>query len=406
MDAGARRPDIDWLRVSAIVLVFLVHVAQVFSPIEDWHIDSPDTSRLLAQFTVFLGPWIMPLFMLLAGASAWFARRRHDDASYLRVRVGRLLVPLVAGTVLLVPPQVYLRRVYRDEFDGTFLEFYPRFFDGVFPEGNFSYGHLWFIAYLFLYMLAGLPLFRALGRPAGRRLVERIAGWLDRPWGVLLPAVPVAVSQLVLRIPFPSTTGALVGDWATHAWLFLVFLYGYLLGAHDGIASVVDRQWRLALPPALALSAGLGVWAWPGAVYERIPGGELTVGYAVFWIAFSLCSWSWLAVFVGASREHLRHEGPFLRWAVPLVYPFYVFHQTVIVIVAFYLVEIPLGVHTRFALVALASFAATLLAMEAARRIPGLRSLFGLAPRKGPGPSATAAKGLASRGTDGPGAPR
>jgi ABC-type sugar transport system permease subunit len=160
-EAGARRPEIDWLRVGAIFLVFVVHSAQIFSPIESWHIDSPESSRLLGQFTVFLGPWIMPLFMLLAGASAWYARRRRSDREYLQVRVARLLVPLVAGTLLVVPPQVYYRRLFRGEFEGTFLAFYPSFFDGVFPEGNLSYGHLWFIAYLFLYMLAGVVVFRA-----------------------------------------------------------------------------------------------------------------------------------------------------------------------------------------------------------------------------------------------------
>jgi len=51
-----RRADIDWLRVLAVLLVFLTHTAQVFSPLDDWHIASPDTSRVLGQFTVFMAP--------------------------------------------------------------------------------------------------------------------------------------------------------------------------------------------------------------------------------------------------------------------------------------------------------------------------------------------------------------
>jgi len=377
---GARLPEIDWLRVGAVFLVFLVHSAQIFSPIEDWHIDSPDSSPLLGQFTVFMGPWIMPLFMLLAGASAWFARRRRSDGEYLKVRVLRLLVPLVAGTLLLVAPQVYLRRVFRGEFEGSFLAFYPRFFDGFFPEGNLSWGHLWFIAYLFVYMLVGLVVFRALDRDGGRRLLDWTARHVSAPGGILLPAVPLVAGQLVLRIPYTQTTGALVGDWATHAWLFLAFVLGYMFMADGRLMAAVDRQWKALVPLAVGLSAGLAVWAVPGDVYQRLP-GELSWWYVAFWTGFALCSWAWLMVILGAARIHLLEEGPVLRWAVPLVYPFYIFHQTVIVVAGFYLVGLPFGVHTRFLLIVLVSFGGTLLALEATRRIPVIRDLFGLQPR-------------------------
>lgn len=380
LEPGARLPEIDWLRVGAVFLVFVVHSAQIFSPIEDWHINSPESSRLLGQFTVFLGPWIMPLFMLLAGSSAWFARRRRTDLEFVKVRVLRLLVPLVAGTFLVVPPQVYYRRLYRGEFEGSFPAFYPRFFDGFYPEGNFSYGHLWFIAYLFVYMLVGVLVFRAMEGRWGRRLLSRAADWMERPGGALLPAVPLIAGQLLLRVPYTQTTGAMVGDWGTHAWLFLVFLYGYALMTEGRLMDALDRQWKGILPLAVALSAALAVWAWPGEVYERIP-GELSWWYLAWWTVFALCSWSWLAVILGAARVHLLREGPVLRWSVPLVYPFYIFHQTVIVVVGFYLVGLPLGVHTRFLLIAAVSFAGTLLALEVTRHIPFVRDLFGLQPR-------------------------
>ena len=377
---GARLPEIDWLRVGAVFLVFLVHSAQIFSPIEDWHINSPDTSRALKQLTVFMGPWIMPLFMLLAGSSVWFARRRRSDLEYMKVRVLRLLVPLVAGTLLVIPPQLYYRRLFRGEFEGSYLAFYPRFFDGFYPEGNLSWGHLWFIAYLFVYMLVGLVVFRALDRDQGRRFLSWASRQVSRRGGVLLPAIPLVVGQVILRVPYTQTTGALVGDWATHAWLFLCFLYGYMVMADGRLMDALDRQWKGILPLGVALSVGLAIWAWPGEVYQRLP-GELSWWHVTFWTGFTLCSWTWLAIILGAARIHLLEEGPVLRWSVPLVYPFYIFHQTVIVGVGYYLVGLPLGVHTRFFLIAAVSFAGTLLVLEGVRRIPLVRDLFGLQPR-------------------------
>jgi glucans biosynthesis protein C len=381
LEDGARLAEIDWLRVGAIFLVFVVHVAQIFSPIEDWHIASPETSWVLGHLTVFLGPWIMPLFMLLAGAAAWFARRRRRDHHYLRVRAGRLLVPLLAGTFLLVPPQVYLRRLSRGEFEGSFPEFLPRFFDGVFPEGNFSYGHLWFIAYLFVYMVAALPIFQALDREGGRRGLAVLATWMERPGGIFLPAIPIVAGQLLLRGRFTQSTGALIGDWATHAWLFPVFLIGYVLLAEGRLMRALEKQWVVAFLPGLALSVGMGVWASAGDVYARLPGDATTAGYFVFWTAFGLLSWCWLAVVLGAARRFLTRETALLRWATPLVYPFYIFHQTVIVGVAYVMVGWPLGVHLRFLLIGAVSLAGTLAAIELTRRVPGLRNLVGLQPR-------------------------
>ncbi len=376
----ARLHEVDWLRIGAVFLIFLVHVSQVFSPLEEWHIDSPDKSPVLEQFTVFVGPWIIPLFMLLAGASAWFSRKGRSDGEYLRVRVARILVPLVAGTLLLIPIQMYYFRMFRGEFEGTFLSFYPHFFEGVYPEGNFNWGHLWFLAYLFTYMLAGLPLFRLLDRESGKRVLDRISRWMTRPGGILLPALPLVFGQWIFRVPFTATTGALVGDWATHAWLFPIFLYGYLLMAEGRMMESVDRQWKGTLALALPLSLGLAIWSLPGDAVGRLPGTPGTE-YFLFWGAFALASWSWLMVILGAARTHLRHEGPVLRWARALVYPFYIFHQPIIVVVAYYMVTVPVTLWLRLTLVGLLSFVATLAALELTRRIPGIRTLFGLQPR-------------------------
>jgi len=77
-----------------------------------------------------------------------------------------LLVPLCIGIVLLVPPQVYAERRLRGQFQGSFLAFFPHFFEGVYPHGNFSWHHLWFLGHLFLYSLLALPLFRYWQHPA------------------------------------------------------------------------------------------------------------------------------------------------------------------------------------------------------------------------------------------------
>jgi glucans biosynthesis protein C len=376
--ARPRAAELDWLRLGAVVLVLVVHSAQVFSPLESWHIASPDGSRGLALFTAFTAPWIMSLFTLLAGAAAWFSMRRMPPHTFVRTRVLRLLPPLVLGTLILVPPQLYYRRIYRGEFEGSFLQFYPRFFDGVFPDGNFSYGHLWFIAYLIVYFVAALPIFHFLRRPAGRALLALLGRACERRAAILWGALPLAIGQLLLRAHYTQTTGALIDDWATHAWLFTALLSGYAFYAEPRLLAAVDRDWRIAIGPAVLAWAVLALFVLPGDAYARLP-AEPGWWYVCFWTVISIASWSWMLVILGAGRRFLGRSSRFLeRWRRS-AYGIYVLHQTVVVWVAFHVVDWPLGVHARFLLVAMLSLAGTLGLIAALRRAPGVRTAFGVA---------------------------
>jgi glucans biosynthesis protein C len=373
-----RAAELDFLRITAVLLVVIVHAAQIFSPFESWHVASPDTSIWLGLFTAFTASWLLPLLTLVAGASMWYAAQGRPLGAFTRSRVLRLLPPLVAGTLILVPPQVYLRRIYRGEFDGTFVQFYPRFFDGIFPDGNFSWGHLWFLAYLIVYIVAALPLLRFLSRPEGQAVLVRLGRW-SRPRGaLLLAALPLVASQLLLRAPFTQVTGALVDDWATHAWLFFAFIAGYVLYAEPALLRAVDRDWRLAILPGL-LSATLAAgFVLPGDAYARLP-SEPGLWYVLFWSGLSFGSWAWTLVALGAVRQYLRRSSPRMtRWG-RAAYGIYVLHQTVVVAVAFHVVGLPLGVHTRFAIVALLSLAGTLALVALLRQVPEAGRWFGVA---------------------------
>ncbi|HEX6133503.1 MAG TPA: acyltransferase family protein [Longimicrobiales bacterium] len=379
LPANARAAEIDWLRLAAVVVVLVVHAAQIFSPFESWHIASPDRSPWLGLLTALTAPWIMPLFTLLAGAGAWFTLQRRSPAEFLRTRAIRLLPPFVLGTLILIPPQVYLRRLYRGEFDGTFLDFYPRFFEGASPDGNFSWGHLWFILYLFFYFVAATPLFRSLSHGRGRGLLARMGAAADRKRAAILwLVIPFAAGQLLLRARFTQSTGALLDDWATHAWLFTALITGYALMEEPRLMAAVDRGWRIALLPAALSLSIIGLYVMPGDAYDRLP-SRPGLWYFTFWTTFSLASWSWLVVLLGAARRYLDRPTPFLeRWRHS-AYGIYVLHQTVIVLIAWEVVRWPLDLHLRFLIISALSLAVTLMLVAILRRLPGMRTAFGLA---------------------------
>ena len=157
-----RRYDIDWLRVLAMLSVFLFHCARFFD-YEDWHVKNNQLDLGLSVFVSFLGLWIMPIFFLLSGEGSYFALSFRKSGQYITERLKRLVVPLLFGMfVIIAPLQVYLERVSRSQFVGSFIEFYPHYFDGFYAfGGNFAWMgiHLWFLEFLFIFSLLSLPPF-------------------------------------------------------------------------------------------------------------------------------------------------------------------------------------------------------------------------------------------------------
>ena len=74
-DKPARRYDLDWLRVLAVLLLVPFHSALIFSldPRDIVYVKDQVESEILIQFAYFVHQWHMPLLFLIAGASTWFA---------------------------------------------------------------------------------------------------------------------------------------------------------------------------------------------------------------------------------------------------------------------------------------------------------------------------------------------
>ena len=160
--------ELDWLRVIAVLVLVFFHSSEIFS--KGWfHIKNDETSLFFNSLSSFIYIWHMPLFFLVAGASTWFALEFRTGKIYVKERIYRLLVPLIFGILLLIPPQSYYENKQKINFSGTFLEFYPHFFEGIYPEGNLHWGHLWFLFYLFVFSIGCFKLFLKLKAEGSKR---------------------------------------------------------------------------------------------------------------------------------------------------------------------------------------------------------------------------------------------
>ena len=103
----ARRYDLDWLRTAAVLMLIPYHASRLFDVWEPYYVKNSPTSSALTMLRAFVDPWGMPLLFVIAGAGAFFALQRRTGVQFLRERILRLIIPLVFGLLILVPPQAY-----------------------------------------------------------------------------------------------------------------------------------------------------------------------------------------------------------------------------------------------------------------------------------------------------------
>ncbi len=390
-----REHGLDWLRVFAFGLLILYHsgMAYVSWP---WCLKDAQRSQALEMAMLFVNRWRLPLLFLISGAGVSFSLRRRTFGEFAGERLRRLALPLVFAMFVIVPPQIYFERLTHGA-RLSYAEFYPSVFRLVwYPLGSLSWHHLWFVLYILVFSLAGIPLFAALRSGPGRRAVTALARTLERwPPFLYLLNVPMVCVGLFLEPRWPTTLN-LVSDWANLAFGWLYFLLGFLITSERRLLELVTRRRLELLLVGLTSAAVWGAFAggfnrgWPDgarALFAAGVGGVVVpTGFLTMGIVLAL---------VGFARAHVRRGGPWLGYATEAVYPFYIVHQTITVAVVYAMLPLTIGVWPKLALAAGSTFAGSWLVFEWVRRVRLLRPLFGLRarPAAAPAPALAASRG-------------
>lgn len=387
-----RRYDIDWLRTLAFAVLILYHLGMYYVADWGWHLKSGQTSEWLQNLMMLTAPWRMSLlFFISALALALVQRRGGLQLAGLRSR--RLLVPLLFGMFVIVVPQVYIEARSQDLVGPGFFRFWGQYInprtdllsEHHTPIGLLTWNHLWFLPYLWLYSLLLLPLRNPLQRLSRGGGFQRIP-----PLAAIAAAVLVLMlAWLCLHARFPSTH-ALLDDWYNHGRYLPVFVFGYLFALQPHWWQfVIDRR-RAFL--CLAVACYLLIIADRNGIFPTLEAGfdahlevRLMVGAVV-----ALNHWAWIFCVVGYAGRYLNRPNPLLRYANPAILPWYMLHQTLIIVFAWWLkpLALPLGFEAPV-LLAL-TVAGCLGGYAVIRRVSVLRWLCGMSVGKGretiPGP--------------------
>jgi len=285
---------------------------------------------------------------MLSGAGTYFALGKRTSGQYLSERFKRLVIPLAFGIFTLVPVQVYIEKI--NQFS-SLVEYYPHMFEGIYPEGNFSWHHLWFIAYLFVISLFISPFLNFLRSEK----FQRFTTWIERiviiPFALNIFIIPLLLSQIILRPFFETETNDLVNDWASITYYIIFFFAGFILLPVRNITEAMRKYRLLYLAEVIAVTIVMFKVPYMTRSEES---GEIIRDVSSIFLA-----WSCAVTAIGFAKQYFNKNSPLRKLANEAIYPFYLLHQPVIVITGYFTIQLDVAVVWKVIIVLLSSFTLT-----------------------------------------------
>ncbi|UII56413.1 acyltransferase family protein [Cytobacillus spongiae] len=361
---SSRRYDLDWIKVLATFIVFLYHCSMFFNPFE-WHVKNNeiDAEAILA-FSLYIGVWIMPIFFVISGLSSYYSLQKRSGSQYIRERLARLGIPLLFGIFILTPPQVYIERVYLQQFSGSFLDFLPHAYEGVYLEmggpGNFAFVglHLWYLLALILFSFLTLGLFLK------TKPFKKVTG----------------IKLFLLHIPFILLTSFVetvkLGGWDLLVYL-MYFLFGFYVFTSESLLNYLEKTRWIHYTLAILPTTAYIIW-----FFIEYP-DRGTVGFVIFSTLLVIGSINILLSIYHLGHTYLSFNNKLLTYASEAAMPFYIIHQPVIVIIGFFIKDLswPIGLKLVF-LICISFIIIMGIYHYVVRNLSPIRILFGLKGKK------------------------
>lgn len=379
-----RLVELDWLRVLVFGLLIFYHVGMLYAEGWGWHYKSSYSSKFLTNIMLWSNQWRMSLLFLISGAAVSFLLVKQSWWQFIRRRVLILLVPLVFGMLVVVVPQVYVEMNTKGLIDcPNYWRFWYAYLDQNSPEFashktigamHLTWNHLWFLPYLLAYSFIIWAVYPLLTHAWLSSLWRWCASKTSMAVVILLPILISYILGALLDEDNPVTLN-FVQDWFNHARSLLVFLIGFVLVRMPSIWSrFASLRWYFLC---------VAVFTY-GYIVFSFNGGSLGDGVVaktidhVFWTANG---WFWMLTLIAWAQYWFGFSNPLLKYLNNGVYCFYILHQTLIIVIAYFLVPMKLGGGVEPIVIILAVATACVMLYEVIRRLAFVRGLFGVQVR-------------------------
>lgn len=336
---GERKYFLDWIRVLAFAILIFFHCAMPFV-IFGWEIKDSHQSVGLSRLIWWLHQWRLPLLFFISGVGIHFSLQKRNVFAFAVERVVRLLIPLLFAMFFTIPSQVYFEWLQKEKITGSYWDFYPSVWEMIpYPDGSLTWSHMWFVVYLFVFCMLLIPVFVLFQIGFIKRLRSQLANTLAHPVLAALLFLPLAFIYYSLYLEYPEQQ-SLLNDWFLFLYSLTLLLYGYLLAASERFWTNCERYRFHYLALAAACILVLFVKYWWNFNFPK----QKDFSFYLYGTLNSMHIWLLVLAATGMAKRHLNVNSGFLRHANEAVYPFYILHQTIIVAIGYYLVQLDLPV--------------------------------------------------------------
>jgi hypothetical protein len=372
-----RRYDLDWLRILVFGLLIFYHIGMLYVANWGFHFKSVYQSETLANFMLIVEPWRMASLWVISGIAIRFILVKVSLLRYTFVRSLRLLLPLLFGVLVIVPPQLYVEMTANGALDMSYWQFYLAMFTdnniifvnyqpGIWPHWDVN--HLWYLRSLWEYSLAIILLLPLLNSS----LITNTSNWLFKQHlGVMLLILSVPI--FIIQITWEQDTNR-------YPLGFTFLLYGYLIGWHKSFW----QQLKVNVKPLLLtfslflvtfISLYNTVWL---TLDESTPPWLMIISMLIY----SVVRVVGVLIVLALAYKYLNKKSPLLSYFNDAVYPFYILHQTIIIVLAYNLAPMALGPVFEPIVVILLTILLCFIGFEVIRRVDILKPLFGVKIKK------------------------
>ncbi|MBS4196320.1 acyltransferase family protein [Lederbergia citri] len=366
---GERRYDIDWLRNLGILLLFPFHSARVFDYWDPFYVKNESLSWGLSWF-IATTSWFMPLLFWLAGSASWYALQKRSSSQYLKERYDRLFIPLIFGVLVIVPPQGYFALLHHTGEAGNYFSFLKGFFidfsdlSGYF--GTFTPAHLWFILYLFVLSIVALPIFTSYMR-LNTVKIDKFNQIFSKPL--------IFISFFIVLL----ITQALPAPGGQNPFYFLViFIMGFITASDSRYQEMFNRIRFKALLLIFILVPGHFFLM---NVIQDVP--KFSAMDIFLTLLRTMNVWLTLIVILGYGNKFLNFPHKTITYMNEAAFPIYIIHQSILVVVGYYIVKLNLGIFPKFLMIMSLTLVSSFLLYEfVIKRIVVARVFFGLKVHK------------------------
>lgn len=354
-----RKHYIDNIRTLGILLLFPFHTCRIFNSFESFYVVGKPNS-ICDTFILLTSEWFMPLLFTIAGISASIALSKRSTKQFIKERFFKLFIPFIFGVILTVPIQTFFAEKQHNGYTGSYLEQYTLFFTKITDlsgyKGGLTPAHLWFLLFLFIISLMALPLILGCNK-----FNINIS---DKQFS-LYTILPLFIFNFILSV-FE------IGGQSFGKYLSFYLLGYFILSTNNAIKLLENKRLLLTTLGILFSVIRIGIF---NIIYYQNTSFTVTFLASAF---NHLTTWVIILAALGLGKHYLDFTNNILGYFAKASFPIYFFHQTLLVAIGYYILNITHNTLIQFGSIMISTFIASILTYQIMRKIPITRFMFGI----------------------------